>query len=421
MSKHDIIIRSDFKLALSNHDRNRKSFNRDKKYVNNILDYFSDDSKKIMSMLDYFTGKINKHEEINLVLEDGHYASKKEYDKRKKYINNQFNNSNVWRLVISPDKELVENNITWRELEIKLAKEILPKFFKKIGFENPKKMCYQFSLHTNTEHPHFHVSFMEKEPNIIGKNGLLQYRRSGEIPEQTLKYLMNEITLTIEREKHFRPLAKQISSDIDELKKYFNPKDKNFVLYDKKNILFEDKILQLGKMLYEAANDNNRIKFNSIRNKEINDLTREIKKDLFNLKNEISISKDNYKKSIDAMNKYIIEISKRNNIKKIDLSYTIGKEKYVDNYILNAIVNYSKNHYVNEKNKVLNENNILKSIILNVYKKNLKYSKKDIIKNSFNKNYQLSNEIISAIKNINREMDAAAEEFYRTNGKDRFQ
>lgn len=416
MSKHDVIIRSDFKLALSNHDRNRKNYNRDRKYVSNILDYFSDDSKKIMNMLDYFTGKINKHEEINLVLEDGHYASKKEYDKRKEYINNQFNNSNVWRLVISPDKELVENNITWRELEIKLAKEILPKFFKKIGFEDSKKMCYQFSLHTNTDHPHFHISFMEKEPNIIGKNGLLQYRRSGEIPECCLKYLMNEITLTIEREKHFRPLSIQISSDIDELKKYFKPNDKNFVLYDKNNILFEDKILRLGKMLYESLNSNdNNIKFNSIRNGEINNLTREIKKDLFNLKNELSISKDNYKNSIDAMNKYIIDISKRNNIKKIDLSYTKGKEKYIDNYILNAIVNYSKNHYINEKNKILNENNILKSIILNVYKSNKKYTKKDIVKNSFNNNYRLSSEVINAIKSINRQMDAAAEEFYKMN------
>lgn len=171
MSKHDVIIRSDFKLALSNHDRNRKNFNRDKKYVNNILDYFSDDKKKIMSMLDYFTGKINKYEEINLVLEDGHYATKEEYEKRKKYIDKQFNNSNVWRLVISPDKELVENNITWRELEIKMAKEVLPKFFKKMGFEDPNKMCYQFSLHTNTKHPHFHIAFLEKSPNIVGKNG----------------------------------------------------------------------------------------------------------------------------------------------------------------------------------------------------------------------------------------------------------
>ena len=115
------------------------------------------------------------------------------------------------------------------------------------------------------------------------------------------------------------------------------------------------------------------------------------------------------------MNDYIIDLSKRNNIKKIDLSYIINKEKYLDNYILNAIVNYSKNHYIYEKTKLLNENNILKSIILNVYKNNNHINKKSIIKNSFNDNYQLSSEVISAIKNINREMDKAAEEFYKMN------
>ena len=351
MSKHDVIIRSDFKLALSNHDRNRKNFNRDKKYVNNILDYFSDDKKKIMSMLDYFTGKINKHEEINLVLEDGHYATQEEYEKRKKYIDKQFNNSNVWRLVISPDKELVENNITWRDLEIKMAKEILPKFFKKIGFEDSNKMCYQFSLHTNTKHPHFHIAFLEKAPNIIGRNGKLQYRRSGNIPEHCLKYLMNEVTLTIEREKHFRPLSVQLTSDIDELKKYFNPKDKNFILYNKQNILLEDKILRLGKMLSENQDIelNKKIKYNSIKNDAINNLTRDIKKDIFSIKNELYISKENYKSSIKAMNDYIVDLSKKNNIKKVDLSYIKSKEKYLDNYILNAIVNYSSHGFLDNE------------------------------------------------------------------------
>lgn len=245
----------------------------------------------------------------------------------------------------------------------------------------------------------------------------IQYRRSGNIPEHCLKYLMNEVTLTIEREKHLRPLSIQLSSDIDELKKYFSPKDKNFILYNKQNILLEDKILRLGKMLSENQDleANKKIKYNSIKNDEINNLTKDIKKDIFNLKNELSISKDNYKSSIKAMNDYIIDLSKRNNIKKVDLSYIKSKDKYLDNYILNAIVNYSKNHYIYEKTKLLNENNILKSIILNVYRNNSNINKKSIIKNSFNNNYQLSSEVINAIKNINREMDKAAEEFYKMN------
>lgn len=44
------------------------------------------------------------------------------------------------------------------------------------------------------------------------------------------------------------------------------------------------------------------------------------------------------------MNDYFKSIVKMNNIsmKEIDLSYTNNKEKYLDNYILNAIANYAR-------------------------------------------------------------------------------
>ncbi len=144
MSKQSIIVRSDFKLALNNNDRHLSTLKGDKKCVNNLLDYYSDDKKSMMSMLDYFTGKINKHDNINLILEDGHYATKEEYDRRKKYINKQFNNSNVWRMVLSIDRNLVENNIKWKDLEVKLAKEILPNFFKKWDLMIQKKCVINF-------------------------------------------------------------------------------------------------------------------------------------------------------------------------------------------------------------------------------------------------------------------------------------
>ena len=45
MSRQSIIVRSDFKLALNNNDRNLSSLNKDKQCVNNLLDYYSDDKK----------------------------------------------------------------------------------------------------------------------------------------------------------------------------------------------------------------------------------------------------------------------------------------------------------------------------------------------------------------------------------------
>lgn len=363
-----------------------------------------------MNMLDYFTGKINKHDNINLVLEDGHYATKEEYEKRKKYINKQFNNSNVWRLVISLNKEFVDNNIKWQNLEKKLAKEIIPKFLKRMGFEDSKKMCYQFSLHMNTKHPHFHVAFMEKMPNTRGYDNKLQYRRIGKIPNNCIKYLMNEIVLCIEREKCFRPLSITLSNDITDLKKYFNPKDKNFVLYDKNNILLEEKILLLGKRLNELHKNNNTIKYGSIKDLEVHKLISEIKYELFGRK-DIGISKNNFNKSIMNMNNYLKRIAKTNNI-KADLSYTSSKTDYLKSYISNSIINYANKHYKIEKNKVLDTNDILKSIILNIYKKNTNLTKKKIIKNSFNKKYVCTSEMIDAIKNINREMEKIAESFF---------
>lgn len=415
MSRQSIIVRSDFKLALNNNDRNLSSLKKDKQCIKSLLDYYSDDKKSMMSMLDYFTGKINKHENINLILEDGHYATKEEYERRKKYINKQFNNSNVWRLVLSIDKDLVESNIKWKDLEVKLAKEILPNFFKKMGFEDNKKMCYQFSLHMNTKHPHFHIAFMERSPNTRGYDNVLQYRRNGKIQNNCIKYLMNETILCIEREKKFRPLSVNLSKDLEELKKYFNPNDKNFILYDKNNILLEEKILTLGKQLKEINKiKNNKLKYNSIKDEQIIKLTNEIKKELFNDKS-LNISKSEFNKSIHFMNNYLKDISRRNNIKHTDLSYTINKEKYLDNYIYNVIVNYANKHYKKYEDKIISSDDILHSIILNVYTKNKNISKKEIVKNSFNSNYHIKQETIEAIKNLNREMEEYAEEFFKMN------
>lgn len=415
MSRQSIIVRSDFKLALNNNDRNLSSLKKDKQCINSLLDYYSDDKKSMMSMLDYFTGKINKHENINLILEDGHYATKEEYKRRKKYINKQFNNSNVWRLVLSIDKDLVESNIKWEDLEVKLAKEILPNFFKKMGFEDNKKMCYQFSLHMNTKHPHFHIAFMERSPNTRGYDNLLQYRRNGKIPNNCIKYLMNETILCIKREKKFRPLSVNLSKELEELKQYFNPNDKNFILYDKNNILLEEKILTLGKQLEEInKNQNNKLKYNSINDEQISKLANDIKNDLFNDKS-LNISKSKFNESVLTMNNYLKDISKRNNIKYTDLSYTLNKEKYLNNYIYNAIVNYANKHYKKQEGKIISSNDILQSIILNVYRHNKKVTRKDIIRNSFNINYHIKQETVEAIKNINREMESIAEEFYKMN------
>ena len=107
MTKSKIVIRTQYKLSLNNPDRLKTFKDKDQKYVDGIIDYFSDDSKRALNLIDYFTGKINKHEDINLIMENGKYATPEEKEKRKRYISKQFKNSNLWQVVLSIPKDLL--------------------------------------------------------------------------------------------------------------------------------------------------------------------------------------------------------------------------------------------------------------------------------------------------------------------------
>lgn len=426
MSKANVIVRMDYKLSMNNIDRKKNNSIKESNYVNRMIDYFIDDKKRIINMLDYFTGKINKEKEVNLVLESGKYASREEIDKRKKYINKQFQNSNIWQIIISPDKKLVEDNINWRELELKMAKEILPRVFKKMGFKDINKIMYQFSLHTNKEsHPHFHISFLEKAPNTLDSNNNLKYRRSGKFNQSIIRFIKQEVNIAIEREKRFKPYATYINKELDEFKKYFSPNTKNFVLYNIANVLLEEKILELGKLLNEREiSSDSKIKFGSIKDETIKSLTKEIKENIFQNSDELELRKSEFNSKIKIMNDYICDIGKKNNIKEknIDLSYTKYKENRLDNYILNAIVNHAKYNYKKGSDKYLNSNDVIQSIILDNYKKNIDYSKKEIVHNHLDttkSKYKMQENVKSAIKNLNLELEVATKEFEKLFDKEK--
>ena len=79
---------------------------------------------------------------------------------------------------------------------------------------------------------------------------------------------------------------KKTNEDIDYLKSYFNPKEKNFILKNISEIYVEEDILKLGELLKEYREKYNqssdKIKYNSIKNdrlgQEIKTLTKRIKK-----------------------------------------------------------------------------------------------------------------------------------------------
>lgn len=417
-----VIFNSIFTLALNNPDSKYKNHSKSIKRVQKMYDYYTNEEKRAMSMYDYYTGKLTKENTMNLIKEDGTFATEKEVEKRKKLAVKYLENSNLWQGVLSFNNDYINENIDIHKLEKELATNILPKFFKRCGFKDTNKMFYQLALHTDTDNLHFHFSFMEKEPNYIYHKNKIGYRRSGELSQNEIDFLKSQVVHTIEKEKIYTPLLKETNKDIEELKKYFSPKERNYLLRDKKDLILEEKILRLGQLLYKERYDNDsRIKYGSIKDKEIINLTKDIKNYLFSKNNDnFKLEYNNFKESLNKINNYFYKINEDNNIKDIvvDTTLTDSKNKYIDNYIYNAIVNYANYNYKKESKNIIKikENDIIQEIILKHYLDNKKQTRKDILKNYFTntnskQKFRNKQEIENAIKSINDEMDEAQKEF----------
>lgn len=427
-----VIFNSIFTLALNNPDSKYKNHSKSIKRVQKMYDYYTNEEKRAMSMYDYYTGKLTKENTMNLIKEDGTFATEKEVEKRKKLAVKYLENSNLWQGVLSFNNDYINENIDIHKLEKELATNILPKFFKRCGFKDTNKMFYQLALHTDTDNLHFHFSFMEKEPNYIYHKNKIGYRRSGELSQNEIDFLKSQVVHTIEKEKIYTPLLKEANKEIEELKKYFSPKEKNYLLRDKKDLILEEKILRLGQLLYKERYDNDsKIKYGSIKDKEIINLTKDIKNYLFSKNNDnFKLEYNNFKESLNKINNYFYKINEDNNIKDIvvDTTLTDSKNKYIDNYIYNAIVNYANYNYKKESKNItkIKENDIIQEIILKHYLDNKKQTRKNILKTYFtntnsNQKFRNKQEIENAIKSINDEMDEAQKEFsklFNSNNKE---
>ena len=417
-----VIFRSSFKFALDHPDRPFTYTEASaKNMIGGMYNYFSNVKKRAMDMFDYFEGKINKVNTVNLVLENGKYASKEDIEKRKIAYLKYFKKSNLWQGIISFDNDYINESIELEQLEKKIVKEVLPRFFKKCGFKDIDKISYQVALHTNTDNYHFHISFIEKEPNYICDNGKITYRRKGVLSKKEKDFLKREIIHVIDRHREFTTLVVRNYKNIEELKKYFKSGTRNFVLKNYDDLVLEENILRLGKLLYEKRNGKNkRIKFNSIYDKDIKDLTKSIKKYLFKDRKSSLYKQDKeFKKSLNEINNYFYKKNKENHIRsRFKSDYSIKKEEYVDNYIYNAIVNHACYKYskLKESKSYLKDDDVIKEAVLKLYKKNHKQSKSEILinylKNSNDKlKYKNKYKIEESIKNINLEMEEAKTEF----------
>ena len=436
-----VVFKSKYCLALNSRDNKNKSSNYKEdrlKDVDDMVDYFSNEKKKTVGMFEYYMGHTRK-ENYNLILEDGSNATKKDIARIKTEYKKYIENSNLWKGILSFKREYLDENIDIKTLEQKIAKEVMPQFLKYCGFKDIKNMSYVFSIHTNRKHqPHIHFAFIEKKPNFICANNKLGYRRKGKISIDEQNYLKRLVELAIEREKYYTPLLKKTNEDIDYLKSYFNPKERNFTLRNVNEIYIEEDILKLGELIKQYREQNNqtskKVKYNSIKNnelgKEIKSLTKEIKKYLFNDDTSILYaSRKDINKDLESLNNYFDELNKNNNIEELtsDNSIVNKKEEYIDNYIYNSIVNHSLYKYEHISMIVKNKNNMDKITIDDLIqevayqnskrnKYNDKQRRKLVLDNYFKGNSSISkfpskHQMEKALKNINYEMEKASQEF----------
>ena len=414
MNSPHVIVKAQYTPSYKNLTYKFNNNSKIKRDVMNMFDYFANEKKKLITMFDYFDGTIGKDKKMNMCFEKGEYVNQEEKEKRQKDYCKYIENSNVYKMIISFPENYLESSVNIRDFEKKLAKEIIPNFFIKCGFVDIKKMSYQFSLHTNTKHLHFHISFCEQKPNFRYKDNSIKYRTKGTFTQKELNYLKNEVEHEIEKEKLFTPLVIRTNKQIDELKQYFRTDDQNYILKDNLKLEIEEDILRLGEILYKDRNGKNtRIKYNSINNKEIQQLTNKIKRYIFSKNNpELNEKYQDFKMSLKELNTYFKNLSELNNLKEYNYEYSKKKSEYLDNYVFNAIINHSFKKYQTS----IHENDVIKEIVYYNYKKNSpnKYSiLKNYLSMKTSAKYINRYEINHAVLKINRELEKAKEEFYK--------
>mgnify|MGYP000162955802 FL=1 len=231
---------------------------------------------------------------------------------------------------------------------------------------------------------------------------------------------------------------KKTNEDIDYLKSYFNPKEKNFILKNISEIYVEEDILKLGELLKEYRERYNqssgRIKYNSIKNdrlgQEIKTLTKRIKKYLFNDSTSILYSgKKDINNDLQKLNDYFDMLNQNNNIEELIQNNSIvnKKQEYIDNYIFNSIVNHSLYKYnqisliVKNKSKkdIISIEDLIQELAYQNREKKLlddKKRRKQILDNYFEGTDSITRfpnkyKVEKALKNINYEMEKASQEF----------
>lgn len=156
----------------------------------------------------------------------------------------------IWTLVVSLDNYdlLNEYELKTQEDFASTTQKALNKTFKKIGLD-PKNMIWWEDFHTNTDHPHMHITFLEKEHT----------RDRGKFTEKEIDKVKTTIITEITARKRYKELYLQESEDA---LKMINPLKKEVIsqmetlsyktLKDVSNLYSQ--LPRSGRLQYNSAN-----------------------------------------------------------------------------------------------------------------------------------------------------------------------
>lgn len=213
--------------------------------------------KNLGKRKDGYLGYTSSHHKDATISSEGVIDSKKKREELYKKMEKAFSKKGdiFYEEIISleshEEAERLSLGQSGRQWE-PLLNEVLPKVFRHKGFD-PKNMLWTADLHTNTQHPHVHLLFMEKEHTMD----------RAKFTQSDMKYLKRQLLSALERRQAY---CDRLEASVDDV---FRNKDQQFrhLMSDVEESLLNNKNIQLTELL-KALPKRGRMQYNSFNMKD---------------------------------------------------------------------------------------------------------------------------------------------------------
>ena len=213
--------------------------------------------KKLGKRKDGYLGYTSSHHKDSTISSEGVIDSKKKREELSKKMEKAYSKKGdiFYEEIISLESHeeaerlsLGQSAKQWEPL----LNEVLPKVFRHKGFD-PKNMLWTADLHTNTQHPHVHLLFMEKEHTMD----------RAKFTQSDMKYLKRQLLSALERRQAY---CDRLEASVDDV---FKKKNQQFrhLMSDVEESLLNNKNIQLTELL-KALPKRGRMQYNSFNMKD---------------------------------------------------------------------------------------------------------------------------------------------------------